>query len=95
MATKSHPATTRQLAEALGVCRTAASRKVAAAEQLLGVLCEQGGRFAGAHRAHNVRTAMVERIRTLAALIDKRPSDEFDAWLDTYLAEQAREHRRA
>jgi hypothetical protein len=94
MPCKSHPAAARSIAETLGVCRSAASRKVEAAEQLLEILVDRADRLAGDHRQHNRRQALIRRIAILARLVDRRPAEEFDAWLDTFLGRQAEQNSR-
>ncbi len=87
MAVKNLKLSVQQVSDALGVCPTAASRKIAAAEKFLQmVVLADPGKLATSRRPDRVRVAVVQKIRTIAALQDEFP-ESVEQWLDVLIAE--------
>jgi len=92
MSVKNLSLTAQQVGDALGVCETAASRKISAAEELLaGSMLLAAGRFSRSARPDRVRTALVERLRTVACIASRHP-EELERWI-TRLSDESRTRR--
>jgi len=88
MAVRNLPTSGARLAGVLGVCETATSRKIAAAEELLsGHVLDAAEKLTESGRKDRVRTCVVGRLRTISAVLRECPED-FDAWIDALIVDR-------
>lgn len=93
MATRHHPASVAEIDDALGIPHTQhASKKIAAAEQLLDLIDMR--HLARSGRTDRAKTALLQRLRIIAAVAVQRPPDEFERWIDQYWADRYPQRRR-
>lgn len=76
-----------QVAAAIGTCETAASRQVQAAEDLLDGCIAEARRLTRSGRSDRVRSLVVERLRTVAALAAQHP-EQLGPWIDSIMSSQ-------
>lgn len=86
MASRRFPASGATISDELGVCPTASSRKVAAAEELLAALAERPTRWATTAEHRRVAAAIQARLRTIVALAERLPA-ETEQWIGAVVEE--------
>lgn len=86
MSVKNLNLTACQVGEALNICETAASRKVGEAESFITDIMSATEAITKTGRPDRVRTAVIQKLRTVAALEAAHP-EKFEAWITSLLSD--------
>jgi len=87
LAVKNLTLTAQQVSNALGICETAASRKIGEAETLISeALLLASVRLCRTRRPDRVKSAVVERLRTVIGVASQHPN-ELEPWITRLIDE--------